>query len=100
MEDPSLQGIEDPARRGRHEEQQEPRTDERDVAGPRPARDDDPSTLEQRAKTDFKLVTIFKPIPGSLPKLRFGVTYREDKPFVIESIKKMISKGVYPSKIY
>ena len=30
----------------------------------------------------------------------FGVTYREDKPFVVESINKMISKGVYPSKIY
>jgi hypothetical protein len=29
----------------------------------------------------------------------FGVTYREDKPFVVESINKMISKGVYPSKI-
>jgi hypothetical protein len=30
----------------------------------------------------------------------FGVTYREDKPYVIESINKMISRGVYPSKIY
>lgn len=30
----------------------------------------------------------------------FGVTYREDKPFVVESINKMISKGLYPSKIY
>ena len=30
----------------------------------------------------------------------FGVTYREDKPFVVESINKMISKGIYPSKIY
>jgi hypothetical protein len=30
----------------------------------------------------------------------FGVTYREDKPFVVENINKMISKGVYPSKIY
>ncbi len=29
----------------------------------------------------------------------FGVTYREDKPFVVDSINKMISKGVYPSKI-
>lgn len=29
----------------------------------------------------------------------FGVTYREDKPFVVESINKMIGKGVYPSKI-
>lgn len=29
----------------------------------------------------------------------FGVTYREDKPFVVESINKMIRAGVYPSKI-
>ncbi|MBK7627827.1 MAG: NTP transferase domain-containing protein [Bacteroidales bacterium] len=29
----------------------------------------------------------------------FGVTYREDKPFVVDSINKMINKGVYPSKI-
>lgn len=30
----------------------------------------------------------------------FGVTYREDKPSVVNSIKDMISKGIYPSKIY
>lgn len=30
----------------------------------------------------------------------FGVTYREDKPFVVKSINKMIGKGVYPEKIY
>ena len=30
----------------------------------------------------------------------FGVTYREDKPFVIESIKNMIRKGIYPARIY
>ena len=30
----------------------------------------------------------------------FGVTYREDKPFVVESINDMIKRGVYPSKIY
>lgn len=30
----------------------------------------------------------------------FGVTYREDKPYVVESIKNMVSKGIYPSKIY
>ena len=30
----------------------------------------------------------------------FGVTYREDKPFVVESINNMISKGIYPAKIY
>jgi hypothetical protein len=30
----------------------------------------------------------------------FGVTYREDKPFVVESINKMIRKGIYPEKLY
>ncbi len=30
----------------------------------------------------------------------FGVTYREDRPFVVESINNMIRKGLYPSKIY
>ena len=30
----------------------------------------------------------------------FGVTYREDKPFVVESINSKIRKGIYPSKIY
>ena len=30
----------------------------------------------------------------------FGVTYREDKPFVVDSISNMIRKGVYPAKIY
>lgn len=30
----------------------------------------------------------------------FGVTYRDDKPFVVESIKNMIRKGIYPARIY
>lgn len=30
----------------------------------------------------------------------FGVTYREDKPFVVNSINGMIAKGIYPAKIY
>lgn len=30
----------------------------------------------------------------------FGVTYREDKPYVVESINNMVSKGIYPAKIY
>lgn len=30
----------------------------------------------------------------------FGVTYREDKPFVVENINKMIEAGKYPAKIY
>jgi dTDP-glucose pyrophosphorylase len=30
----------------------------------------------------------------------FGVTYREDKPYVVESIRKMIREGIYPARIY
>jgi len=33
------------------------------------------------------------------PERWFGVTYKEDKPFVVESIRSMIAKGVYPSKV-
>jgi len=30
----------------------------------------------------------------------FGVTYKEDKPFVIEKINALIAKGEYPEKIW
>jgi len=30
----------------------------------------------------------------------FGVTYREDKPFVVESIRKMVDAGVYPERLF
>jgi dTDP-glucose pyrophosphorylase len=30
----------------------------------------------------------------------FGVTYREDKPFVVDSINRMVREGIYPSSIY
>jgi len=30
----------------------------------------------------------------------FGVTYREDKPLVVENIKKLIRRGAYPARIY
>jgi NDP-sugar pyrophosphorylase family protein len=30
----------------------------------------------------------------------FGVTYKEDKPFVVESLKKMVDAGIYPQSIY
>ncbi len=30
----------------------------------------------------------------------FGVTYKEDKPVVVESIRKMIAEGVYPEKLW
>jgi len=30
----------------------------------------------------------------------FGVTYREDKPFVVDNINRMVRDGVYPASIY
>lgn len=30
----------------------------------------------------------------------FGVTYREDKPVVVEAIQKMVDQGVYPAKLW
>jgi hypothetical protein len=30
----------------------------------------------------------------------FGVTYRDDKPYVVDSISNMISKGIYPARLY
>lgn len=30
----------------------------------------------------------------------FGVTYREDKPAVVEAIRRLIAEGVYPEKLY
>jgi UTP-glucose-1-phosphate uridylyltransferase len=30
----------------------------------------------------------------------FGVTYREDKPFVVDSINKMVEAGIYPAKLF
>jgi hypothetical protein len=30
----------------------------------------------------------------------FGVTYREDKPFVVASINSMVQKGLYPDRLY
>lgn len=30
----------------------------------------------------------------------FGVTYKEDKPVVVESIRKLIAEGQYPEKLY
>ena len=30
----------------------------------------------------------------------FGVTYKEDKPVVVESIRKLIEEGAYPKKLY
>ncbi len=41
-----------------------------------PQRLNDPAQAQQRASKDFQMVASFVPVPGSLPKLRFGRTYR------------------------
>jgi hypothetical protein len=41
-----------------------------------PQRLDDAATAQQRATSDFKMVVTFVPQSGSLPRLRFGNTYR------------------------
>ena len=30
----------------------------------------------------------------------FGVTYREDRPFVVSSLRRMIDEGLYPEKLW
>ena len=30
----------------------------------------------------------------------FGVTYREDRPRVVESIRELIAEGLYPEKLW
>ena len=30
----------------------------------------------------------------------FGVTYKKDKPHVVEEIKNLITRGVYPEKLF
>ena len=41
-----------------------------------PQRLDDPATAQSRASNDFKMIASFVPPPGTLPRLRFGNTYR------------------------
>ena len=40
----------------------------------------------------------FKVVPTS--NQWFGVTYKEDKPFVVESIAELKRQGVYPSQLW
>lgn len=50
------------------------------LVAPRPGKtidpNDSPQSIENKAMTDFLLETKFKPKPGSLPRLRYGVGYR------------------------
>lgn len=50
------------------------------LVSPRPGKtidpNDNPQAIENKALSDFLLETKFKPKPGSLPRLRYGVGYR------------------------
>ncbi len=48
--------------------------------------------LVKEGKASLKLL--------STPSVWFGVTYKEDKPFVVKSIKKLVNKGVYKKGLY
>ena len=69
--------------------------------------------LEQYATTDMKAEYLLPEIIGTLIKEKkatievlrtndswFGVTYKEDKDFVVKSFQKLIDQGVYPKKLF
>ncbi len=50
------------------------------------------SELVSEGKATLKLL--------STPSVWFGVTYKEDKPFVVSSIKKLVEQGMYKKGLY
>lgn len=54
-----------------------------------------PRTVDQLVNARQARVTVL-----TSPDAWFGVTYKEDKPFVVESIRKLIAAGVYPEKLW
>ncbi|HEX2968912.1 MAG TPA: sugar phosphate nucleotidyltransferase [Bacteroidales bacterium] len=54
-----------------------------------------PATLDRYIKKDTIKIKVLMS-----NERWFGVTYREDKPFVVESIRNMIKRGVYPESLY
>lgn len=54
-----------------------------------------PTIVDQLIKAKTATVTVLE-----TQDKWFGVTYKEDKPVVVESIKKLISEGKYPEKLY
>ncbi len=53
------------------------------------------SVINDLIQDNIKLVQILR----SSAKW-FGVTYKEDKPHVIQQIQKLIKKGAYPKKLF
>ena len=58
--------------------------------------------LERSHQDLYKLIREKKAHVNVLtsPDAWFGVTYKEDKPFVVSSIQKLIAAGVYPEKLW
>ena len=54
-----------------------------------------PFAVDAMIKKQFATVKVLKS-----SDLWFGVTYKEDKPTVVESIKKLIDTGVYPDQLF
>jgi hypothetical protein len=54
-----------------------------------------PKTVDQLIREKKAHVKVLRS-----PDAWFGVTYKEDKPFVVESIRKLVAKGVYPEKLW
>src|SRR5450755_296599 len=54
------------------------KTLENDVDGTRkpPEKYDEPRAPRDEVHTEFRIITTFKAVPGSLPRLRFGTSYR------------------------
>jgi dTDP-glucose pyrophosphorylase len=63
----------------------------------------------QSEKAEFFIPTVVNTLIGSgeaqlrvlrTPDLWFGVTYREDRPRVIESVRELIQRGDYPERLW
>ena len=54
-----------------------------------------PATVGELVTSDQAKVKVLRS-----PDSWFGVTYREDRPQVVESIRKLIAKGDYPEKLW
>ncbi len=54
-----------------------------------------PRTVDQLIREKKARVNVLRS-----PDEWFGVTYKEDKPFVVESIRKLVAQGIYPEKLW
>ena len=54
-----------------------------------------PFVVDELIKNDVAKVKVLKSFDSW-----FGITYKDDKPHVIENIKRLVDQGVYPAKLY